>query len=657
MILSHRIPFPRYADDDQFKQTLEFLQRYRNVVDEICLFSENTNFACWPLESFAKNADIMQCRMHALRQAGFHPVGINALNTLGHLDDVADYYPPMPFPPMVGHDGSQAKTCPCPNAPALHTYLREKYRIIAAAQPDFLWVDDDFRLQAHGVAFPCFCTVCLEQFGHQYPQRADLVAALNSPEHGHLREQWIEHNIRTLETLARLITQVIHQVNPDIEIGLMTAGPGWTSYSGLAFTRLFAIFGGKRARPGGGMYTDYTPHEMSAKIFDIGRQCEIYPPQVSNIQYEVENFPCQALDKSPRTVLNESLLALGAGCNGVAFSAFRYIPHPLADYHPLFQALLKERPLWDTFVAQAEGLPLRGYWPVWSSELMAKRQVDNGNWFWNSDEYNIDAPLPLTDIGLPFTLNADSACGSVLSGKLIEVLRDEQLQQILSGGVLMDVAALHSLWDRGFGELTGVKPGRHYSNGVRELFSDHPLNGIFAGDGRSVSMAYYPSVAHELLPIAEGVETLSTLLRFDEVAAGACVTAYQNELGGRVVVSGYLPWKYNTTWGKRAQVTALADWAARGRLPLIIDPPAPVRITPLVRMSADSSRFAAILLNTGYDPTGPLIFRFRAAATDATLLTPDAEIPLRSQQQPGELSVTLSNLPPWQAQVIVGRSR
>ncbi len=653
MILAHRIPFPQYADDAQFAITLAFLQRHRAVVDEICLFTENTNVACLPLAQFTAHAAIIGRRLPALREAGFAPVGINMLSSLGHVDDVAEYYAPLPFPPMVGHDGQVARMCPCPTAPAFRGYLAEKYRLLAVTRPDFIWVDDDFRMQGHSVAYACFCPACLARFGAE-PAREALLARMNAPEGGELRRAWIAHNSLVLDELAALIAGAVHAVDPAIELGLMTAGPAFSSYSGQDFARWYRTLGGRRARPGGGFYEDSHPLGMLAKSIDIGRQCVAYPPLVTNVQYELENYPCLPLDKSLRTLYNECLLALANGCNGVAFSAFRYSPSDMEEYEPLFAGLTRERPLWEAYLQAADGLPAVGAWHAYADTLMANRAVRNGDWFaWGEPEYNVNAPLHLAEIGLPMTVARAGACLTLLTGRLAEIFPNDELRAMLAGGVLLDADALQVLWERGLGELTGVRVGRTIANGVRELFSDHPLNAGFAGDGRMISLAYFPAAVCTLEPVAPGVEEVSRLVRIldDATEEGMCVSSYENSLGGRVATMTYLPWVRHTTPHKRAQILRLADWVSRARLPLLIDHPC--RLLPFVR--SDGRRLAAVLLNAAFDALEPLTLRLRAQPDTLWLLTPEGEIALEARRAGAETHVTLPALPPWQAAVLVGR--
>ncbi|HEX2950796.1 MAG TPA: hypothetical protein VHV83_14715, partial [Armatimonadota bacterium] len=133
---------------------------------------------------------------------------------------------------------------------------------------------------------------------------------------------------------------------------------------------------------------------------------------------------------------------------------------------------------------------------------------------------------------------------------------------------------------------------------------------------------------------------------------GPCVTAYTNTLGGRVVTMGYVPWRQLGSTAKRQQVLTLADWAAKGRLPVRIDG-AP-RTAVLVRSNADGTKFAAVLLNTSYDETGPVTLRFRMDAPTVRVLGGRDSIQLETTHIEGETRCTLSNIPSWNTIMLVG---
>jgi hypothetical protein len=640
--LAYRVAPPLWKSDVQFGRLLDLLKAHRAGVDEVALFDVEAADA--PLERIAQLATAMGRRIRELREAGFCP-GVNVLWTLGHGDIPGA--PKLPFRPMVGHDGQESISCACPNDAAYRDYVKERYRKMARLKPAFLWVDDDFRMTHHGAVYPCFCPVCLEKFGRE-KDRAALVKSLNASQNASLREAWTEFCAASLESLAADIGQAIREVNPDIEVGLMTIGYSHSTYGGYAIHRWMKALGARRGRPGHGYYTDAEPRQILAKAMDVGRQVRDYPAEARTIQYELEDYPYVPLDKSVRTVVNECTLALAMGCTGVAFNALRMREGSLEDYAPLMRSIVAQRPVWEGLRKAAHGLSPAGFWPADDPQLMARRKIGAEGWFAEGGRHDIQRPNQLAEIGVPFTADRRTACGVVLAGRVAEAFSDADLRSMLAGGVLLDADALAVLWDRGMGELAGVKPGEKSSQTVCERLADHRLNGADGGDVRD---ALVEPGTFSLTPVSPGVASLATLVRDDGAECGSCFSAFANRLNGRVAVSTYSPWSRLGSGAKRRQLLAVADWLSGGRLPVIIEQT--VRVAPFVRWSEDRRRVVVVLMNLALDPTGPLTLRLRARPQRLSLLTAQGPKALPIRPAEADIKVEVPSIAAWHTAVLI----
>jgi len=673
LTLSWRVGVAHYVSDEAFERLLKLLGAYPDIVDEVALFETVTHHLYLPLEALRERAALIGRRLQALRERGVRSVGINVLTTIGHINEAWDTMPPLPFAPMVGHDGSVSRGCACPNTREFREYVRAKYTLFAEVGPDFVWVDDDIRMHNHGVACGCFCPTCLallaESTGVEHT-RESLVQAFDAPEGGALRAAWVEQNVRTVESVLADVAAAVGGAEwaagpsgrgpdashsapptaiPGIATGLMTAGPGWTTYSGQAFDRWFPALRASKARPGGGFYTDATPFEMVRKVLDVGRQCANLPATVPDRQYELENFPYQRLRKSRTALVSECTLALGMGLNGIAFNLLSMWGGHLDDCRPLLPAIREARPLWESLVAAADGLPVSGLWPAWSPLLMARRAVRPGEqWLAHDPRYDVTRPDILAAIGLPLSPLAPSLA-TVLSGRVAEAFPDEELTAMLAGGVLMDGEALLVLTERGLEHLAGVRLARRLDNGAMECFSDDPLNAPHAGEVRDARVEFWGDArgqADVLQPTATGVRVLAEIEDYFREPHGPCMTAYENELGGRVVVMGYAPWMFLQSVAKRAQLLNVADWIIPGALPVRIEEPVP--LVPLVRASPERDRGVVVLLNAGLDPLEEATLLVRAPrAEEVTWLTPAGAITQAVEPDGAGWRLRVGPIAPW----------
>lgn len=644
LTISWRVSVAQYETDEAFGGLLALVRDNLDWLDEIALFETVTHHLYLPPEVLAERTAILGRRIAAMREAGVRSVGINVLTTIGHINEAWDTMAPLPFQPMVGHDGTVSRGCACPNTSGLREYVRAKYTMVAEAAPDFVWVDDDIRMNNHGVAWACFCPTCLaivsRTLGQEFT-RESLLAALGDPARGDVREAWVRQNADTVAGLLADVASAIDTVDPEIATGLMVAGPG-DVYAGAALHRWMRRLRATKLRPGGGFYTDATPMAMVGKALDTGRGARVVAdmPEVADIQYELEDFPYQKLRKSATALVAECTLALAAGCNGVALNMLPMWGGSLDEVEAFLPRLRAVRPEWEGLVAAAVGLPTAGLWPAWQPRILTRRLMRPGDgWFADTGAFGAGIPYLLAEIGLPLSVEpwdgaGQPACGAVLAGRMAEVFTDEELRAILSGGVLMDTAALDVLTERGLGDLAGVRVTRRIDNGAMEQFTEDALNGRHAGEVRDARIEFWGDArgkADVLEPLGDGVRMLAELRDYLRRPMGPCLSAYENRLGGRVVVMGYAQWMFVQSVPKRAQLLNVADWLTRGTLPVRVEEAVP--LVPFARMPSDRSRAVVVLLNAGLDTLDRATVRIRLSD--------------------GERTETVADLAPWTTKVLV----
>lgn len=658
MKLSFRIGVPRYESEDQFQQLLAFLLEHRECVDELTLFTEYWHHGYYPLDDFAKLCEILENRMDRLRSLGFKNVGINMLSTIGHMPEAWDWLPKLPYQGVVGWDGSVATSTFCPNSAEFRTYIARKYTLAALAKPEFIWLDDDIRMFGIGVDYACFCADCLRIYNHNYQtdnSREQLVSELNSQEGGLFRERWVQQNINTIESLLIYVAEAVHAVDPNIELGLMTVSLNISTYTGADYKKWFAALKSVKARPGGGFFEDSKPFGFIRKAHEINRQIAHYPEMVKDIQYELENFPYHKLSKSIHLMMMECTASIVSGTHGVAFNALKGEEGSLEEFHDIMHAIQASKPLWAAMDHIAGNYRNAGLFPALSALHEARRNVNSGKWFEPITVETGSSLYVLSEIGIPLSMNGSSACGTVLIGNLAEGYTIEELKAILSRGVLMDGRTLEILTEKGLGEYCGVKIDKSYDNGVFERFTDNPINNGFVGENRDARNSLSGEKGYILKPLNDKVSVLSHLISFTKVDAGPASTIYENELGGRVAVQGYVPWQLIHSAVKRTQLIRISDWLSYDRLPLIIEKS--IKVVPFVKQSEDGSRWFAMLLNASFDETGTFTAKLRYSADKGTLfelLADGSSIPVPVSDYTravGEVILSIDNIGSWKSRM------
>lgn len=85
--------------------------------------------------------------------------------TLMHGDRGRVVDPKLGIQTMVDQDGTQASAVACPGDPVWQQYIADTYALYASVEPDYLWLEDDFRHFNHKpVLWGCFCETHMNRY-------------------------------------------------------------------------------------------------------------------------------------------------------------------------------------------------------------------------------------------------------------------------------------------------------------------------------------------------------------------------------------------------------------------------------------------------------------------------------------------------------------
>lgn len=638
---------------------LAWMKEYGEAVEEVAFFTSFTHPPL-PLTTITERAAILAELIPRFQALGVC-AGINHLSTLGHLDENPENSLNEPWQHMVDMDGSVSKSCYCAEDRQFHEYLKQVYVTLSQTRPEFIWVDDDVRMESHpqAIKYGCFCDLCLAKFskesGHNW-SREELKQAFKAGTHKErlvLRQLLLEHNRTYITDLLTRIRTAVDSVNPDIKLGLMT---GELSYSGYGFAPWADAMAGKRAvevkwRPGGGFYTDDQPFGMVGKAHSIGRQIGFLPAAVADIQSEHENFPYQTLKKSTTCFMTEIAAYIGAGCTGTALNCMGMSSDPIDEYRPYFDAVKKSRRFLDKAVATFGRSRCEGLWVACTKDYVATLHVEEGEWPTGSWGGSMHSFGELSEIGLPMAYTKVAASSTLLSGDIGLGFSEEELVKILSGGVMMDGAALHCLNSMGLSEYTGFAIRERKDKDTTELFTADPLNGKFAGWHRDCRPSFWGEAGYLLSPLTAESRVIAEAIDFTPVNYGATSGAFENRLGGRVAVLGYYPWRSVHTLAKSSQMKALCRWLSRDGLPGYV---ASYNKAALWCRRDSKGDPALLLVNASVDTVEGIDLYIRNVGERLTMTRMDStRIPLAGYlTDPPYVGFKLPRLTPWEAVLI-----
>jgi len=610
--IAFRIGVPLWASEKRYNELLDLFDKYKGVTDEITFFTSATHPPL-PLDVIRQRSRVLKDRMNMARKRGYK-TGINILSTIGHHNENLDNSLKGDYTRMTNIDGQICNGSFCPNDDNMREYVRNIYQATAEANPDYIWIDDDVRFGHMPIGLGCFCDNCLkifkEETGMSYT-RESLKKAMNegpAEEKIKIREAWLQHNRNTISKLFRLIEATVHKVNPVLPIGFMT---GDRFFEGYDFDTWAGILAGPnkievRWRPGGGYYNDINTNELAGKSHDVGRQVSVLPPEVVNIQSEIECFPYQRLKKAANIVALEACSHIAAGCTGAAFNVLTMYDEPLDEYEPLVALLMEKRPFSDLLASSLGRSGISGVHTYWNKNIYVTGNINNGNWV------NSGYPLAsheLYNIGLPACYSGKNSKVTILGKDNVYAISKEEVKKLLSGGVYMDAEALQQLNSMGFGELTGFEVVNSVNVDRIEKFTDHPLNGNFVGRNRDNRQSFWNSPAFGLKKTNDNAQVLTSLIDYTGQEVFSCTMGvFENKLGGRICVSGYYPWTFMENLSKSAQMKSVFRWLSKDSLPGYIA--SFHRINLWIR-EPKNGQIALAFTNSSFDPAKDLILMLR----------------------------------------------
>ena len=558
---------------------------------------------------------------------------LNPWMTVLHTDRGRTFPADRSFSSMVSPLGEETAACASFADPAWRKYIAEVYGRFAELGFRVLWVEDDYRFHNHaplewGGGFE---PEVIDRFCAKIERsatREEIVEAILMPGPPHpWRSLWMETWREVHLEVAHIITGAVgKRSSGNSQIGLMTSSPSSHSIEGRrwdSFYDAFSIDGEFVHRPHFAGYQESPPQGRASSFLMLELQRSLRPRNVE-VAPEIENFPFTAWNKSDTQTWCEMAIALVYGSDALLLDLYPFAGNPPPDEPQIGDLLDASRPglewIAERFLTYRStagiGIP-------WRDDAAERVHTTAGR---SMSELGVD-PFAAGDFllrnGLPMT--AEPSGTNALFGSIAWVFDDDELRNMLAGGLLLDGESAAILVERGFGESIGVESvtwlERESSRYAMEQIAD-PATGV--REGLLLNMNLAPRVA-QLRLAPQGTTAWTRIVTPQSEDVGPGVVACENEGGGRVVTfavpnPGELPQNYH----RQKIVHAAAEFVAG-------DAGVPLRVTGSPHLMPvdfrDGNSRAIVVLNGATDPGKPTIHVADTPGSEptVTLLAPLAE--------------------------------
>lgn len=537
---------------------------------------------------------------------------LNPWMTVLHTDRGRRLPPDRPFRPMESPLGEKTQACASFADPEWQRYVYNLYGRFARLGFRVLWVEDDFRFHNHapltwGGGFEPDVIERFERKTGQPTTREAVVSAILRPGEPHpWRAIWMETWRELHLEVARGISDAVERNAPGrSKLGLMSSHPSSHSIEGRDWRRLFGALsiGGQVAhRPHYAGYSEATGNSRDWSIMMLDVQRNFRPPE-AEVAPEVENFPFTVWSKSDAQTWSEMALCMFYGSDALLLDLFPVSGNP-ADQEPRIGQLLdRSRPALEWISSRfAKDLRTRGIGAPWNQDAQAHVRTSVGKSMTELNATSFESGRLLLPYGVPVSANRQEA--NALFGTSAWSFSDDEVQQMLAGGLLLDGTAAAILAERGFEEQIGIEfrgwADRDTSTYAVELVVSDQAD---VPGGLTFNANLHPRMA--VIEPRGGAREWTTISTPTRERVGAGIVSFENSLGGRTVVfAAPDPAGLPRSFHRQRITQSVVRFLCGGRAPFAIVTGG-AYLMP-IQFEADGKRFV-VVYNGSPDPAKPVV--------------------------------------------------
>lgn len=556
----------------------------RTGVRDVLLFTSSYDFqpSFLPLEELAAYARRMAAWAGQLADDGIR-VGVNVLQTLGHVNFPGSLSGAFPFQRRVDGAGEESRGGACPLDEKLREYVSQVYRTFGALKPWLLYVDDDFRSLIGGAG--CFCPDHLARIGRSLGRsltRVELVDAMlghDADKAAACRGAFHESQVAGLLELAGMIRDAVRETSPATRLGLMvaTAPGGLWGHDFLAVARALAGDAHRPLlRPQMGVYAEDGDLRPCAGVFRQPAMVrELYGGQ-ADVQPEIENYTYTTYAKSRRLTLLQMVTPHLDGCHVHLLNLFDMYGSPFRESEPVVRMLEQNRGAFEALAdlvpegARCSGVAL---WQHPLGHLHHRPRVRP------ADVRSLIAPRNAEQyvslLGIPVGFEWDTSPFLMLCGDSVAALGPDELAGLLERNALLDLPALERIIEKGLGDVVGVRlqPALSRDRSVAESFLDVEFCAEHAGRSSPLRNLVEDDWCRPVSALAgSALRPLSVVVDHEGREAGPAVSAVETGAGRRFGILGFaldsVARQMFVTARRCRQIRSLFEWVAGQRLPI-----------------------------------------------------------------------------------------
>ncbi len=361
-----------------------------------------------------------------------------------------------PFQKYVGLFDGKEIMVHCPNDEGFLEHFSKVVEKLASTRPDYIMLDDDFRLIQRPGGKGCYCPLhqkdLEKRIGYKL-SREELVEHLTThPNDDVIGKAYLDSQKDSLVNAAKRFREAIDKVDPTIQGINCTSGDNCES---VIYTN--KIFAGKNnptmVRVANGSYAPLTSRGFSAygvRTFSV-RYSKLKNNGIDYVLAETDTIPFNRYGKSSRYFHSHYLFSILQGADGAKHWITRtsaYEPNAGVEYRKIYT---KHNKLYKKLNELSKQIKWVGC-GITFKEQDTPTYYNGGKRLGN--EWNA---CVLERLGIPFYCTDENKGVAFMEYDIVKDLTDKQIEEYFeNGSVFVDVEAGLDLIKRGFKDKLGV---------------------------------------------------------------------------------------------------------------------------------------------------------------------------------------------------------
>jgi len=379
------------------------------------------------------------------------PSGVLVQSSIGHEYAIAY----APFPRYVSIKTGEEIPAYCPTGQAFIAHFQDVLRAIANEKPHAIMLDDDFRMVMRG-AQGCACEEHLralkKKTGRAFT-RASLWAHVQShPSDDPITVAFLQTQEDSLTAAAKAFRAAIDEIDPSIQGINCTSGDLCESVH--LTSKLFCGKGNPTiVRVPNGSYAPVSTKGFSA-LMRSAAICasKLKKHGIDHLLAETDTIPFNRYGKSARYLHAHMAASMLEGLVGAKHWLTRSVAFEPRSGIAFRDILAKHRYLYEKLSKLAEEIRWQGANAAFIEQTRHAYDLPKQ---WQYLEHTWITKV-FERLGLPFYFSEQPSRFTLLEGRIVRDMSDEQIAELFQGTVCMTSEAAADLITRGYGSLLGV---------------------------------------------------------------------------------------------------------------------------------------------------------------------------------------------------------